>query len=325
MVSLDLVDAVDLDYEEYANLQKRAFAALLAKSQVSDAFMSADYYRWKYNPPFGKGIIATIRERGALVAANGMLPLEICRDRIRIKGWQSCDTATLPSARGKGYFPKCVRGLESVLDPSDIFFGFPNKNSVSGFLKVGWKERQIVRTWLNYRGFILKRSNYSFSQIQRFGPEQDWITEQLSGCGRSMLTKGADYMNWRYMDHPIHGYSATLCRDGGRQVGYVVARRVDMLGMRIMVIMDIGALGSSIEGALLRHIAWLGYKEGVKWVALLDSGLPLLNGLRACFLPIWWRVLPKRQVLMGTVKSGTQGEKIFQGPWRVQTGDWDGF
>ncbi len=325
MTSLDLVDAAHLDYDEYANLQKRAYSALHKKFQVSSAFLTADFYRWKYRPPLGSGIVATVREGGRLVAANAMMPLELRRGQIKIKGWQSCDTAVLPGFRGKGYFQDCVKRLESVLDPNDIFFGFPNENSVFGLLRSGWKESQIVTTWISYRGSIYRNQDRFCSKLQHFGGGQDRLAEVLSSCGKTVLIKGSAYMNWRYMNHPTFRYLTMDCRENGRQVGYVVARKIDLLGMCFMVIMDMGALQPSLERALLRHVARMGWKEGIKWIVFQDSGLAFLNGVGACFLPLCWRVLPKKQVLLGKAKRGTKGEIVFQGPWRIQTGDWDGF
>lgn len=54
---------------------------------------------------------------------------------------QSCDTAVVPEARGKGVFVNMIdKAVEILKDQKvDLMVGFPNNNSYHGFMKLGWK------------------------------------------------------------------------------------------------------------------------------------------------------------------------------------------
>ena len=138
-----LLDALELDYDSYVYHQKECYREILDRTRVSDDYMTADHYRWQYHPPVGSAKIAAVFDGGEVVASNAMFPVLIRDGSTIVKGWQSLDTATRPSHRGKGYFVACLRVLIGALGQNEIFFGFPNENSVKGFLKVGWKENLV--------------------------------------------------------------------------------------------------------------------------------------------------------------------------------------
>ena len=62
MIESVLLDADALDYGAFVRLQKEAFEALLAKQKASDAFMTPEYFEWKFRPPARSGRIAVVRD-----------------------------------------------------------------------------------------------------------------------------------------------------------------------------------------------------------------------------------------------------------------------
>jgi len=56
-----------------------------------------------------------------------------------LKAYQPCDTGVLSEYRGYGIFKKMTYGALELIDDNTLIYNFPNDNSYSGYLKMGWK------------------------------------------------------------------------------------------------------------------------------------------------------------------------------------------
>ena len=91
-----LLQADDLDYAAFVELQKAAFSEIFRQARISDDFLSSGYFRWKYRPPAGPARIAVVYHGDRLVAANAMFPQNV--PSIAAKASKVLRAATLPDA-----------------------------------------------------------------------------------------------------------------------------------------------------------------------------------------------------------------------------------
>ena len=178
MTALIIISSEELDHHEYSNLQKLAFARVLKKYSVSTDYMSPAFYTWKYSPPSGNGLIAAVFEGNNMVSVTAAIPLPIRKNRSRILGWRCFDVATLPSAQGKGYFFKCLDALKNKLGKDQILFGYPNKFSVRGFMKIGCQESETLDYWIK-PVFFSRESDHSVTEASLFNETQDSYANYL--------------------------------------------------------------------------------------------------------------------------------------------------
>lgn len=320
---IDVFSVQDLDLEEYSRLQREAFREILARSGISDSYMNPEFFRWKYAPPAGSGKIAVAFEGNTMVAANAMLPLKIRRGTTTVLGWQSCDTATVPKARGKGYFMKCLNALEAQIERDQIFFGFPNKNSKRGFIRLGWKELQIVPTFIKPFSLFAMKEDPLIEEIDMFDQSQNALAEQLTQSSSTMIYRDAAYLNWRY-HHPVYQYSSFVLRKQGICNGFLVLRTATIMGRRFALIMEIWGTGQRNERQLFSHAKRWALKKKTHHIALIGNRIGPLAGFASGYFLIPSFALPKQQVLMGSAKDA-EVNAVMSSPWIVQTGDWDGF
>ena len=325
MISIKVITPDQLDFEAYVHLQKSAYADLLKQTKASDHFMTPEFYRWKYSPPAGDAKIAVIYEEGELAAANAMFPLLIHYQEQIIYGWQSCDTATLPSGRGKGYFLKCLHALVEELQEGELFFGFPNRNSIRGFKKIGWSEIGDLTTWIKPITVNLRmKRNLNIIEVEQFSDRQDSLNQILVNSGDSILDRGAKYMNWRYVNHPVFSYRI-FAHDSpeGRQ-GVVVFRKANIMGRDWAIVMDLWGINSSTERDLLREVSVQAKRQKLSRMVMLNTGLSFYSRLSTGFFPVPSWMTPKRNILMGSAKGG-RAEALLNAKWHLRTGDWDVF
>lgn len=323
MADIRVVGADELDLAAFVALMREAYAEIIKETGTGYLFTDA-YYRWKYAPPAGRARIALVVDAGEPVAANSMYPLAIRSRTATVAGWQSCDTATHPRARGKGYFMKCLAALRDSLKDETVFFGFPNKNSTPGFLKFGWTHHSDVRTRVR---LLPGRRMEAFRRVERvssFGASHDPFAAALAEQAGAALDRSAAYLNWRYFQHPLHQYEAFAWMEDGRQLGLVVLRVVTVKERRFAVAMELLALEGRVERGLLRFAKAWAKSKGVGIAMVLNTTTGAGRALLCGYVPVPMWALPKRQVLMGAA-SGAAAERMWREPWRVQIGDWDGF
>jgi hypothetical protein len=223
-----------------------------------------------------------------------------------------------------GYFMKCISTLKAGLGQDEIFFGFPNRNSLQGFIKSGWTHHSDVRTWVR----ILPRCKTvrfsAIEPIEQFSAEQDAFSSEYTALGGAILDRGSAYMNWRYKQHPLHQYEIFGWRETGRLTGVVVLRRAKIAGMELAIVMETLAMSPRAERGLLTFAAGWARERHATYTLALNNTTHITNGIMSGYVPIPMWALPKRQVLVG-VACGVRSQFVWNMPWRIQIGDWDGF
>ena len=318
-----LIKLDQLDWEDYCSTQREAYAELLASQGSNNAHMVPAFFEWKYRPPGCEGRIAIVTEGEKIIASNAMFPMRLHTPRGNCRAWQSCDTATLPQARGKGCFAQCIHTLSQSLPEGDWFLGFPNANSRRGFEKLGWQLLRPVDTWVRpYIGPIWAGEfHHQVLEVGRFGPEQERLNACFKNSGATFFYRSPDYLNWRYCQHPLYRYKLLAFVAGTDWLGFAVVRPGRVLRKNFLLILDLWALNAKVESALLGHAAAVAKVQGLTHAVLFDTGGRRLPKWRRGFCKVPPRFLSKRQLLMGQIK----GAATDYLDWRVQLGDWDVF
>ena len=335
MATVTVVDRNNLDISAYVKLQKAAFGAILKAAKASDAYMKPEYYRWKFNPPAGLGRSAVVYENGELAASVTMIPQTIRFGGKSFRGWLFGDVATHPDFRGRGLFDLCLKGLETCYEENDFIYGLPNRNSIPGFIKVGWRLLTGVTTWFHPMPALFRHVSGDNPRIHEIAtvPEKkmDAYAEALVSEGRPMVVRNARYMKWRYFDHPFYHYSMLVFSDGSDPLapgahwrGMTVFRKASVKGRNWFIPMEIrGETPSVIRALLFAAMEKAGVKPGEGGM-MLNTGIGLPTGLLSGFLPAPGKLMPKQQVLMG-VSKGEASDVLYNDKWLIQTGDWDVF
>lgn len=323
MSEVRIFRASELDLDDYVALQRAAFAEVLAANRVEADYLSTDFFRWKYAPPAGHGYVAAVLEGGKMLSAIAIFPLEVASKDGQAIAWQACDTATRPEARGKGNFKKCLVDLKNKISRDQIFFGFPNQNSIRGYRGIGWSELGLMSTWVRLNIFSSSWENENIEELRQIPSDYDNFARALqSQC--SALVKDSRYLEWRYFNHPQKPYRLLGCRRNGVFLGLISVRRADVMGRRALLIMDLICEHHDVKAELIRSAAAWGYEQGCRLVVDLNNHFSQSDALALGFFRVPQFLLPKRQVFMGAA-SGGAAAVLLKDRWRLALGDWDGF
>jgi GNAT superfamily N-acetyltransferase len=326
MTEIKVFDSSSLDYTAYVELQRRAFAEVFEKNKVDPSYLNEDFFRWKYSTPARPARIAAVFEDGEMVAANAMLPA-LANDRSGgFLTWQSCDTATAPKARGKGYFKKCLKSLLEVIRPEEIFFGFPNHNSIHGFLGIGWSELDILSTYVKPLLPWGSKLPAGVQLVTALPAGYEDLVARWSKDRTPMIGRTRDYMTWRFFQHPLKHYACFVKRGSteGELRGLVICRQAEVMGRNVGLVMELIAEDAGASRDLHRAAESWARSRGCRFMFEMNNSHEILRKLWEGYFKIPTFLLPKRQVFMGSAASDARKADLKR-KWCLTLGDWDGF
>ena len=296
----------DTDFEEIAAFQRRAFGNEWLKSERR-RLQRAEYYRWKYFPPAGPAVLATVRARQELIAMVAAVPFTLSGGEGISTAWQLCDIATDPGFRNRGLFAGCLDALDASF-AGEMTFCFPNARSRPGLTKAGFE----VGAVLSIRPVLVLPRLRALSSAPA-ATRDGQVTSSGAPKGPLSIERSREFLSWRYDAHPLNRY-IHLASDRGAADAQVVVRR--LLNDRIGVVADFPShseQGLATARALARRwAASAGCLALVHAPAVTSEPAPS----RRRWLPPWHLPCYAR----GHRTASGQGPPP---PLHVQLGDWD--
>jgi hypothetical protein len=306
---IEVLDSVSIDYEEMNSLLTVAFAGR-SQSKVDVEIPSPESLEFKYRNAVASAKLATARCDGKLVAMNGLIPIEIWESGKPTLAWMSCDTATHPDYQGQGLFKKCVSALEDSLPSETFLFGFPNQNSMPGFIKMGW--RCLAEVDLYFSSRILGRKRLATI----IGVDIDSIV--VNSPNHNGIVKSREYLLWRYGpdrgDYQVHEIKSKnfSC--------VTVTRKIQINGFFFSLVLEVFSEDKALSGSYLRKLCKEQKTFGLLIAPLVFSRLELRkNG----FIKVPGFLVSRKVVLAGKfVRSRADKLSEFD-PWNLSLGDFD--
>lgn len=179
----------------------------LLKSSLGEALMpkSVAFWRWKHwENPFGKSSVLLAFENETLVGVRAFMKWEWRFHNKVIQSVRAVDTATHPEHQGKGIFTTLTLSLVEQCKTDGIGFVFntPNKNSMPGYIKMGW--HSIGKMGVLVRPIFSLRA--TSGDNLRGTINEDFIKEfdrrRLSAPDKLETNYNLEYFRWRYINNP---------------------------------------------------------------------------------------------------------------------------
>lgn len=223
-----------------------------------------EFYRWKHNQsPFGESYALSVRDAGADRLAGLRLFQRwnlACDSRI-VSAVRAVDTSTHPDFQRKGIFTFLSRKAleELAADGTDIVFNTPNKNSLPGYLKMGWELSVKIPVWAKWLSGKAQNENRQAARsldelVENHSVES--IESLLFDCRRSgklEIEKHLAYLRWRYEGHPTVRYHFKAVGTD-RLEALVVWCETKRFSLRELVVCELFARTAEVAEQLLRDI-----------------------------------------------------------------------
>jgi len=169
-----------------------------------------------------------------LAAIYATMPVFFQINGKQVKACQSLDTLTDKQHRGKGLFTKSAAKVfeEAEQKGYELIYGFPNGNSVHGFVKkldwklldpvpflfkplrtgyflskgIGEKLGRVLDVGISKTKKIKFPKGDKIIRLDSFNRETDAVWEVFSEKIAVSIQRDSQYLNWRYVDKPGEDY-----------------------------------------------------------------------------------------------------------------------
>ncbi len=201
------------------------FCSLFTRAFKRDA--SRSFFEWRYiDNPFDEVLAAFEMDDGRLVGNYSAFPCILSYNHTDCQSALSMTTMTDPRYFGKGIFPKLAHELYGHMADSGYrtIWGFPNANSHPGFKKkLRWIDIYEIPTMsLDVNTF----SNTNKINESAKPSYDDSFSLDYSFTQRYedliFVKKNSRYLQWRYLDNPLHNYKNIVVKTGNKVSSYCV-------------------------------------------------------------------------------------------------------
>ncbi|MBM4276278.1 MAG: GNAT family N-acetyltransferase [Deltaproteobacteria bacterium] len=258
------------------------------------------FWQWEFmGGPDRKALIYVVEDGDKIIGHFADLPRQFSVHRKVVRGTLSVDLMVSPDYRRKGIFEEMGRyAIRRVKEEGNsLMTAYPiRKETISGFKKIGWKEvvplpvlvypirfSGIANRYLHFLPLSLligglarilynllfamgRKKESGRIEIEKVGEldsqfEHFW--DKAISLYPIMGIRSRSYMTWRYLHHPTRTYIIYRAMEKGEMRGYIILRKVDLLGFNSAVIVDLLAIDADALTALGKKGIAYSQKEGV--------------------------------------------------------------
>jgi GNAT superfamily N-acetyltransferase len=236
------------------------------------------YWEWKFERnPRGPARIWVGDDGGRIAGCYIWNPVRVRWGEATLLGAQSVDAAVHPDYRGRGLFTDLARTAMEDDDTGELalVYAFPVEAAFRGQVRVGFEPRLTVSSV--HRPLLsgaVRRRRFDDLTVDT-ATSFDSRFDAFSNSGRdSELTvaRDAEYLQWRYCEHPTRRYETLVCERAGEICGYCVLSVDTTRRFAPGYVVDLQVLPDSDPAAAclvyhaLRRLRSGGARMAVSWV-----------------------------------------------------------
>ena len=324
------------------------------------------YWRWEFRDnPAGCARIWLAVAADGIVGQYAVIPVRMQYCGEVVMGSLSLDTMTHPDFRRQAVFATLANKLYEELERESIpvTYGFPNKNSVEGFVtKLDWEylcslavfvkplNASLVAERFIPRGTVLTpvralltvllgplcrpagippEEHLEMRWIDRFDSRFDDLWARVAPRYRIAVVRDSTYLNWRYFENPARDYRTMVAERAGEIVASVTVRCMEQYGLRGGMIVDLLAVPGSEEAlsSLLGHAERFLREQQMDVIACLVHGDDRYTRLlrKYGFLPLPGKMGFKEWYFGYRINGPTVSEEVCadRSSWFLTFGDTD--
>ncbi|WMN06815.1 GNAT family N-acetyltransferase [Marivirga arenosa] len=193
--------------------------------------MTKEFWEWRYlnNPTLKEPLINLMWDMDKLVGHYAVSPVILNIKEEKVLTSLSMTTMTHPDYGGKGIFTDLAENLYHDIYKNNgiqAVWGFPNLNSHYGLIKrLKWNDVSLVHSLRLFSEVFNKYDKVNYRTAYDFSAQHAAKIKE-NNKGEISVHKDANYLNWRYRDHPDNEYHIIELADADH-LEFVVIKIID--------------------------------------------------------------------------------------------------
>ncbi|GGZ12869.1 hypothetical protein GCM10007049_00730 [Echinicola pacifica] len=187
----------------------------LLKTSLGESLIpkSIPLWRWKHEEgPFGQSPVILAEHQGKIVGVRAFMPWKWQGRQKNFASLRAVDTAVHPDYQGQGIFKKLSLSLvqKCTEEGYDFIFNSPNKQSLPGYLKMGWEIHGRLPLQIALVRLPI-RSGKPNTEPQALPECPENLLTQVARFKNPMASPlhtvlSPEYLRWRYKNNPLYHY-----------------------------------------------------------------------------------------------------------------------
>jgi hypothetical protein len=204
---------------------------------IGDKLLTREYTEWLYlKNPCGPAKIVFVEDAGRWAAFMAMIPINLVSNGVPMSGYYVVNVLVRPEYQGKFLFGKMVvEAKKYVIENNAVLMGHPNALAMKTWQRARMTFCPELRPFLFVPGW--KGSSYAVDEINSADQLADVFpvgSPYADEKGGVMQRVDRDYIQWRFLDHPVNRYRVVLLRYRGKPAGLIISRQIKLsLGLLI--------------------------------------------------------------------------------------------
>ncbi len=343
-------DGNEKDMEGILSLRNDVFGSVEKDKQ------DPRFWRWEFlEGADGKALIYIVEDGGKIIGHFADIPRRFSIMGELVFGTLSLDLMVHRDYRRQGIFLELGNYAAQRVKKENKHFmtAYPIRpETIRGLKKIGWKNvvklpvlvypmkfNNILNHYLHFQplSVILGRSikifyTLLFSNKKKIGMEKieieeitqwdilfDHFWQKAISLNQIIGIRDQTYFNWRYFQHPTRTYTIYRAIKGGEMKGYIILRKVALLGFNSAVIVDLLALDEKILMFLVDRGIEFSQIQGVDLLGFMVPRVhPYYKLLRR------YGFIPSFKTFLFMIYSHEKSDILFDPQkWYVNWGDTD--
>ena len=274
--------------------------------EMEEDKLDARFWKWEFmEGPDGKALIYIVEEGDEIIGHFSDLSRRFFIHGQIVRGTLSVDLMVHTDYRRKGIFEEMGRyAIRRVKEDNRLFMtAYPIRpETIRGFKKLGWKEVMrlpvlvypirfcgIANRYLHFFPLSLlvggiarifynilflmrrqkKREEIEIEEVDQLDDQFEKFWAKASSLFSNIGIRDPNYMTWRYLNHPTRNYTIYRALGKGEMRGFIILRKVDLLGFNSVAIVDLLALDEDAFMALIEEGITYSRRAGVDLLSFM--------------------------------------------------------
>jgi hypothetical protein len=196
---------------------------------IGDKLLSREYTEWLYlKNPCGSAKVVIVDDDGRWSAFMAMIPVNLVSNGEPLLGYYVVNVIVHPEHQGRFLFGKMASEAKKyVVENNAVLMGHPNFLAIKTWQRAKMVFQPELRPYLFVPGWI--GFHYTVDEINSANQlaEVFPVGSPYAGQTNSVTqVVDRDYIQWRYLDHPVNKYRVQLLRHRGQPCGLMISRRI---------------------------------------------------------------------------------------------------